>query len=169
MLQDGERSKPHSSIVGLNAPEKLEASTETPLHFTDGRIDTEYHWNEWVLRRRALQAANIQHCTTKLQQTDSSHFRRENDTQVYLSRTKHTQTKKSSGSKPSQTVQYFAGEFSTFASYYINTSLPCSTQQDLLCLSSHQVHTYHFRLSSFAKTNDCRSHGHVQDVIQGRK
>lgn len=117
MLQNGKHSKPHASIVGLNATEKLEASTETPLHFTDGKIDPVYHWNEWVLRRRALQVANIRNCETKSQQTDSSHYRRENNTQVYLPRTKHTQTKKSSGSKPSQTVQYFAGEFPAFASY----------------------------------------------------
>lgn len=109
MLQGGAGGKARSTLP-LTAPEKREAGTETPLHFTDGHIDSGYHWNEWVLRRRALQVANLRKCVTKSQQTDASHFRRSNDTQVYLPRTKDTQTKRSSGSKPPQHVQYFAGE-----------------------------------------------------------
>lgn len=150
MLQNGKRGKPHSSIVGLNAPEKLEASTETPLHFTDGQIEPLYHWNEWVLRRRALQAANIRNCATKSQQTDSSHFRRENDTQVYLSRTKHTQTMRNSGSKPAQTVQYFAGEFPTFVSYSLIPHF----------LAVHRLIHMNLCVPLYI-INHCRSHGHV--------
>lgn len=96
--------------LALTPPEKREAGTETPVHFVENCIDTGYHWNEWVLRRRALQVANLRKCVTTSQQTDASHFRRANDTQVYLQRAKHTQTNRTSGTKPHQHVQYFAGE-----------------------------------------------------------
>ncbi|CAM9453407.1 unnamed protein product, partial [Hapterophycus canaliculatus] len=86
--------------LALAPPEKQEAGTETPLHFVDKCIDTGYHWNEWVLRRRALQVANLRNSVTKSQQTDGSHFRRTNDTQVYLQRAKRTQTNRNNGTKP---------------------------------------------------------------------
>lgn len=108
MLQ-GDNGKARSKSV-LTAPEKRDAGTETPIHFVDKKLESGYHWNEWVLRRRALQVANLRNCVTKSQQTNMSHFRRANDAQVYLHRAKHTQTNRSSGSKPPQHVQYFAGE-----------------------------------------------------------
>lgn len=111
MLQGGTSS--HAQIrssLALTPPEKRDAGTDTPVHFIEKCIDTGYHWNEWVLRRRALQVANLRNCATKSQQTDASHFRRANDTQVYLQRAKHTQTSRNSGTKPHQHVQYFAGE-----------------------------------------------------------
>lgn len=111
MLQ-GDKS-PHGKVrqsLALNPPEKRDAGTDTPVHFVEKCIDTGYHWNEWVLRRRALQVANLRNCTTKSQQTDASHFRRANDTQVCLQRAKHTQTSRNSGTTPHQYVQYFAGE-----------------------------------------------------------
>ncbi|CAM9435030.1 unnamed protein product, partial [Scytosiphon promiscuus] len=98
------------SSLALAPPTKREAGTETPLHFVEKCIDTGYHWNEWVLRRRALQVANLRGCVTKSQQTDGSQFRRSNDTQVYLRRAKRTQTNSDSGTNPPQHVQYFAGE-----------------------------------------------------------
>lgn len=111
MLQGGRplngKVRPSLAMTPL---EKRDAGTETPVHFTEKNIDSGYHWNEWVLRRRALQVANLRNCVTKSQQTDASHFRRANDTQVYLQRAKHTQTNRTSGTKPHQHVQYFAGE-----------------------------------------------------------
>lgn len=115
MLQGGRpldgKVRPSLAMTPL---EKRDACTETPLHFKEKHIDTGYHWNEWVLRRRALQVANLRNCVTKSQQTDASHFRRANDTQVYLRRAKHTQTNRNSGTKPHQHVQYFAGEHVVF-------------------------------------------------------
>eukprot|EP00953_Heterococcus_sp_UTEX-ZZ885_P023188 12761-Heterococcus_DN1.PRE.4 len=81
---------------------------------------------------RALQLANLRKCVTTAQQTDESHFRRENTTQVWPPRAKETQTTTSSGTNPPRqaraaraasmlwckqahavvcqlTVQYFAG------------------------------------------------------------
>lgn len=110
MLQGG--TSAHDKVrpsLALTLPEKRDASTDTPMHFVEKCIDSGYHWNEWVLRRRALQVANLRNCATKSQQTDASHFRRANDTQVYLHRAKHTQTSRNSGTKPHQHVQYFAG------------------------------------------------------------
>ena len=106
----GKRDKLRSSIR-LNAPERCEASTEIPIHLNEKSLASSYHWNDWVLRRGALQLANLRKCVTRSQQTDSSHFRRECNTQIYLPRTKQTQTNKCSGSKPPQHVQYFAGIF----------------------------------------------------------
>ena len=52
---------------------------------------------------------NIRKCVTTGQQTDNSHFRRENDSQVYLPRQKDTQTMKTSATQPPITIQYTAG------------------------------------------------------------
>ena len=91
------------------APERRDASTETPTHFVERNIDVNYSWNEWELRRRALQMTNIRKCRTKGQQTDASHFRRENDSQVYLPEDKVTMTMKESGTQPPVVTQYVAG------------------------------------------------------------
>ena len=90
-------------------PEKKDAGTETPTHFVERNIDVNYSWNEWDLRRRALQMTNIRKCVTTSQQTDLSHFRRENDSQVYLPKTKTTMTMKDSGTQPPLVTQYVAG------------------------------------------------------------
>ncbi|CAM9800249.1 unnamed protein product, partial [Chrysoparadoxa australica] len=90
-------------------PERQDAATGTPVHFVEKHIDSQYHWNEWVLRRRILQIANLRQCKTTSQQTDESHFRRENDTQIYLPTVKQTQTAISSGTKPPYCVRYLAG------------------------------------------------------------
>jgi hypothetical protein len=53
---------------------------------------------------RALQLANLRKCVTTAQQTDESHFRRENTTQVWPPRAKETQTTTSSGTNPPRQV-----------------------------------------------------------------
>ena len=64
----------------------VDASAETPLHFCEKRIDPAYEWNEWSMRRKAVQIANLRKAKTVSSQTTSSHFRRENETQVYQRR-----------------------------------------------------------------------------------
>jgi len=99
-----------SVTMGFDAPaEKKDVSTETPLHFVEKHIDPSYDWNEWGLRRRALQIATLRKCKTTSQQTDNSHMRRENETQVYLPRTKETMTKKDSGTSVPVKVSYITG------------------------------------------------------------
>jgi len=57
---------------------------QTPIHFYEnGHIDLNYVWNEWDLKKRALQLADIMKKKTISCQTYLSHFRRENETQVW--------------------------------------------------------------------------------------
>jgi len=86
-----------------------DASTETPTHFVEKRIDVNYHWNEWELRRRALKVANLKNCSTVAQQTNFSDFRRDNSSQVYLPRDKDTQTRRSKGTNPPIKTTYVTG------------------------------------------------------------
>lgn len=82
----------------------------TPVHFTETHIvDLNYHWNEWELRRRALKIVNLKHCATHGSQTDASHFRRENDSQVYAPRENETQTKRDKGTNPPIVTTYVTG------------------------------------------------------------
>lgn len=93
----------------FHAPKTRDAGTETPTHFVERNIDPSYEWNEWALRRRALQMTNIRNCSTTGAQTDLSHFRRENDSQVYLPKNKVTQTRKDGSTQPPLVTQYVAG------------------------------------------------------------
>jgi hypothetical protein len=90
-------------------PFTKDAGTETPTHFQENYIDLNYHWNEWELRRRALKIVNLKHCKTTSQQTDLSHYRRENETQVYLPRTNDTQTKRDKGTNLPIVTTYVEG------------------------------------------------------------
>jgi len=57
---------------------------QTPVHFYEnGNIDLNYVWNEWDLKKQALQLADIMKKKTISCQTYLSHFRRENETQVW--------------------------------------------------------------------------------------
>ena len=86
-----------------------DASTETPLHFNEGEINIDYHWNEWELRRRSLHLLNLQQCTTTSQQTDESHFRRHNETMLYIQRHNWTQTKREKATNPPKKTSFVAG------------------------------------------------------------
>lgn len=90
-------------------PMKRDAACGTPTHFIEQNVDKNYHWNEWELRRRALKLVNLKNCQTTAQQTDHSHFRRDNDTQVYVSRDSGTQTKRDKGTNPPIKTTYIAG------------------------------------------------------------
>ncbi|VUZ47372.1 unnamed protein product, partial [Hymenolepis diminuta] len=67
---------------------------QTEVHPVATYIDSNYTWNEWELRRRALQLAYIRKCVTHSMQTELSNFRRENVTQVYLPKENSSQTKR---------------------------------------------------------------------------
>ncbi len=90
-------------------PASCDASTDTPLHFVERHIDNSYHWNEWELRRRALKVVNLKNCVTTSQQTDNSHFRRDNETQVFEPRVRGTQTRREAGTNPPVVTTYLAG------------------------------------------------------------
>lgn len=99
------------TAAGLLAPAaRYDASTETPTHFVEEHVDRNYEWNEWELRRRALRFAHLKnYCQTHSMQTDKSHFRRDNHSQVYLPRIAATQTRRNNGSNPPIKLQYVAG------------------------------------------------------------
>lgn len=97
-----------SAAAGPRAPTK-DAATDTPTHFVEKHIDYAYDWNEWGLRRRALRLAQLKTCATTSVQTDKSHFRRDNHSQVYLPRVKPTQTRTDSSTNLPVHVQYLAG------------------------------------------------------------
>ncbi|NXT55317.1 CF206 protein, partial [Pluvianellus socialis] len=77
---------------------KCDSSTQTDTHILPPTIATSYEWNEWELRRKAIKLANLRRKLTHAMQTDLSHMRRENSTQVYLPKHVSTQTKRDNSS-----------------------------------------------------------------------
>jgi hypothetical protein len=71
--------------------------------------DTHYTWNEWQLRRLALQLAALRSKRTKSMQTNLSHFRRDNDSQVHPPKEQTTQTLVDAAVQPPRVVQYVKG------------------------------------------------------------
>ncbi|NXX15869.1 CF206 protein, partial [Podargus strigoides] len=91
--QDRNRDK---SLIKLT--KKCDSSTQTDTHILPPTIVTSYEWNEWELRRKAIKLANLRRKLTHAMQTDLSHMRRENSTQVYLPKDVSTQTKRDNSS-----------------------------------------------------------------------
>ncbi|XP_015476249.1 cilia- and flagella-associated protein 206 isoform X1 [Parus major] len=73
---------------------KCDSGTQTDTHILPPTIVRSYEWNEWELRRKAIKLANLRRKLTHAMQTDLSHMRRENFTQVYLPKDVGTQTKR---------------------------------------------------------------------------
>merc|ERR1719203_1346374 len=69
-----------------DVPRKASQGVGTPTHFVESNIVPDYSWNEWELRRRALQIVDmrLKQVQTHSTQTDLSHYRRDNATQYYL-------------------------------------------------------------------------------------
>ncbi|XP_040977572.1 cilia- and flagella-associated protein 206 isoform X2 [Aquila chrysaetos chrysaetos] len=82
----------------LKPSTKCDSSTQTDTHILPPTIVTSYEWNEWELRRKAIKLANLRRKLTRAMQTDLSHMRRENSTQVYLPKDVSTQTKRDNSS-----------------------------------------------------------------------
>ncbi|NWU78319.1 CF206 protein, partial [Onychorhynchus coronatus] len=77
---------------------KCDSSTQTDTHILPPTIVRSYEWNEWELRRKALKLASLRRKLTHAMQTDLSHMKRENFTQVYLPKDAGTQTKRDNSS-----------------------------------------------------------------------
>lgn len=75
----------------------------------DSYKDTHYVWSEWELRRLALQVAALRSKRTKSTQTNLSHFRRENEMQVYLPKVQATQTLLDAAVQPPRVARYIKG------------------------------------------------------------
>ncbi|NXO78850.1 CF206 protein, partial [Sitta europaea] len=82
----------------LKPSAKHDSGTQTDTHILPPTIVRSYEWNEWELRRKAIKLANLRRKLTHAMQTDLSHMRRENFTQVYLPKDAGTQTKRDSSS-----------------------------------------------------------------------
>ncbi|CAK4634879.1 unnamed protein product [Aphanomyces euteiches] len=96
-------------LLAPHAVEKVDASTATPVHFVEKNLDVNYEWNEWSLRRRAVQIANLRNYKTVSVQTTLSNFRKDVDQQVWLPADHATQTGHDKGTNPTKTIAYFAG------------------------------------------------------------
>ncbi|NXK39203.1 CF206 protein, partial [Piprites chloris] len=77
---------------------KCDSGTQTDTHILPPTIVRSYEWNEWELRRKAIKLANLRRKLTHAMQTDLSHMKRENFTQVYLPKDASTQTKRDNSS-----------------------------------------------------------------------
>ena len=51
-------------LFSISAPLMVDKEVETPEHFVVKHIEPNYHWNEWDLRKKALQMANIRRKVT---------------------------------------------------------------------------------------------------------
>jgi hypothetical protein len=60
LLQGKDGMHPLFSISPLMVNKEL----QTPTHFVEKHIEPNYHWNEWDLRKKALQMANIRNKIT---------------------------------------------------------------------------------------------------------
>uniref|UniRef100_A0A0G4EZJ4 Cilia- and flagella-associated protein 206 n=1 Tax=Chromera velia CCMP2878 TaxID=1169474 RepID=A0A0G4EZJ4_9ALVE len=93
----------------LAMPLQADAATITPTHFVEKHRDRTYEWNEWELRKQALQWADIRGRSTKDSQTVLSNFRRENETQVWLKKHEATSTPQEVGTNPPVMKRYLRG------------------------------------------------------------
>jgi len=93
----------------MKDPLGCEFGVQCPTHFVEKHIDPQYDWNEWSLRRKALQLANIRQKKTHSMQTDASHFRRDTETQVYHMKTSSTNTAVNKGQSMPRKVKYVQG------------------------------------------------------------
>jgi len=69
--------------AGLSNKLMVDKGIETPTHFVEKNIDPNYCWNEWELRKKAIQMANIRKKRTKACQTLLSNFKVDSDAQTY--------------------------------------------------------------------------------------
>lgn len=79
-------------LFSISAPLMVDKGNNCPTHFIEKNIEPNYHWNEWDLRKKALQMANIRKKLTVTTQTELSNFRIDNETQVWLPKENATNT-----------------------------------------------------------------------------
>ncbi|XP_067841008.1 cilia- and flagella-associated protein 206 [Heptranchias perlo] len=88
---------------------KRDNSTQTDTHILEPNIVQSYEWNEWELRRKAMKLANLRQKVTRYMQTNLSHMRRDNASQVYLPKNKAVQTKRENSSNVPRPQVFYAG------------------------------------------------------------
>jgi hypothetical protein len=95
--------------LGLKPVLRADFGAQTPTHFVERRVDPDYEWNTWALRRRALRAANLRNKRTKGAQTGLSHFRRAGQTQTWAPKAGETQTVVEKATAMPKKVRYVGG------------------------------------------------------------
>lgn len=87
----------------------MDKGTDTPVHFIEKNFDSNYCWNEWELRKKAIQMANIRKRKTKATQTIFSNFKVDSNTQTWQLKEKSTNTGISVGTNPIRPRNYILG------------------------------------------------------------
>jgi len=96
-------------VTIMSGPLRVDFGCQTPVHFVEKHIDHSYEWNQWALRRRALALANLRQKRTHSTQTALTHFKRENETQVWQPKSAQVQTRVNKGQSMPKKLQYVAG------------------------------------------------------------
>ena len=119
-----ERARRHAELIHLLGLEQAltepsppspppvllaERGVQTELHPEPAAVDPEMSWNEWAMRRRALLLADLRRRRTSGVQTERSHLRRDNTTQVYRPAGASTQTGRDEGTKVPQPRTFLYG------------------------------------------------------------
>lgn len=94
---------------GSSSAIKNNCAIQTETHPVESNIVKGYESNEWELRRRAIQLANIRQKKTHSTQTDKSNYRRETSTQVYPQKNAVTQTRRDASTSVPKPVTYIRG------------------------------------------------------------
>ncbi|KAJ4458576.1 putative Cilia- and flagella-associated protein [Paratrimastix pyriformis] len=89
--------------------ETTSEACQTPVHFIEQAKDPKYDWNEWSLRRKALQLVQLKNKRTHSTQTMQSHFRRDSETQHYEPKEASTSTAVSTATNPPKLITYMRG------------------------------------------------------------
>ena len=104
------RDKDSAAYKYKNSKVLIDEGCQTVDHvYERGYIDPDYEWNEWDLKKKAIQLANIMKKKTVSCQTLLSHFRRENETQVYPLKNSEANTTVNTGTNLSIPKSYAVG------------------------------------------------------------
>ena len=104
------RDKESIAFKYKNSKVLIDCGCQTVDHIHEkGYIDPDYEWNEWDLKKKAIQLANIMKKKTVSCQTLLSHFRRENETQVYPLKNSEVNTTVNTGTNLSIPKSYAVG------------------------------------------------------------
>ncbi|XP_035534775.1 cilia- and flagella-associated protein 206 [Morone saxatilis] len=106
-----------------------ESGTQTDIHPVETKIVKSYEWNEWELRRKALQLADIRTKVTHSTQTHLSHMRRENTTQTWLPKNAACQSKRDGESNVPKPQIYLAGLRGQRDRHMVKTNLTRSVDE----------------------------------------
>ncbi|XP_053743468.1 cilia- and flagella-associated protein 206-like [Synchiropus splendidus] len=94
---------------GHRVESRCEMGTQTDVHPVEAHVDRAYHWNEWELRRRAIQLTDLRTKVTHSAQTSNSHMRRENCSQTWRVKENCSQTRRDGHSNVPRPQVYLAG------------------------------------------------------------